>query len=193
MGWGLGSKFCPHFRQVVRAGAPEHFPWVLQSGTKRDLNGNVQMNIRTNNSEQLEGTTHEMWVSRQEGPESSPELCREHCHGISLPCCLCSWVFKESRASVTQLEERTSLRRLSFTDNFLGCSLTITRCIRWSSGTSAAPATAPTTSVSMPESTSLSTDCKSLPESGSSSGPPRSGSSTRLGWSWSTSSSSSLS
>ena len=49
-------------------------------------NENQKTNTRTHNSEQFEGTTHEnVGVSRQKGPESSPELRHEHCHGVSLP------------------------------------------------------------------------------------------------------------
>ena len=51
-------------------------PW---GGTRKIGNGNVHANVDTNNSE-CEGPTHEnIGVSRQKGPETSPELRHEHC------------------------------------------------------------------------------------------------------------------
>ena len=70
-----------HSHRVKRANASV----VKISGPKKHGNGNVQANVRANNSGQFEGTVHEnVGVSRQKGTENSPELRPEHYHGISL-------------------------------------------------------------------------------------------------------------
>ena len=58
------------------------------SGTKKFLEWRKfkRTFTRTNNSGKFWGRhTWKCGFSRQKGPESSPELCHEHCHGISLP------------------------------------------------------------------------------------------------------------
>ena len=73
-GFGLGVESFERFR--VR---------FLVRGPEKTWNGNIQTNVRTNISEECEGTAQENVGFETKRARNSSELRHEHCHGISLP------------------------------------------------------------------------------------------------------------